>query len=84
MDRTKFLADGKSGDVRFAGSTLVGYACVSTRSLGGADNQSAVASAMAHFGVTEADLKKVMAAALEKGGDYATSILSTRLIIVWF
>lgn len=39
--------------------------------LGGADNQSAVASAMAHFGVTEADLKKVMAAALEKGGDYA-------------
>ena len=39
--------------------------------LGGADNQSAVASAMVHFGVTEADLKKVMAAALEKGGDYA-------------
>ena len=35
--------------------------------LGGADNQSAVASAMVHFGVTEADLKKVMAAALEKG-----------------
>ena len=34
--------------------------------LGGADNQSAVASAMVHFGVTEADLKKVMAAALEK------------------
>ena len=33
--------------------------------------QSAVASAMSHFGVTEADLKKVMAAALEKGGDYA-------------
>ena len=26
---------------------------------------------MSHFGVTEADLKKVMAAALEKGGDYA-------------
>ncbi len=38
--------------------------------LGGADNQSAVASANG-FGVTEADLKKVMAAALEKGGDYA-------------
>ena len=33
--------------------------------------QSAVDSAMSHFGVTEADLKKVMAAALEKGGDYA-------------
>ena len=39
--------------------------------LGGADNKSAVASAMGHFGVTEADLRKVLAAALEKGGDYA-------------
>ena len=39
--------------------------------LGGAGNQFAVASAMTHFGVTEADLKKVMAVALEKGGDYA-------------
>ena len=38
--------------------------------LGGADSKSAVAAAN-HFGVTEADLKKVMAVALEKGGDYA-------------
>ena len=36
-----------------------------------ADNKSAVAAAINHFGVTEADLRKVMAAALEKGGDYA-------------
>ncbi|MDE6173597.1 MAG: twin-arginine translocation signal domain-containing protein, partial [Bacteroides sp.] len=33
--------------------------------------QSAVASAMSHFGVTEPDLKKVRAAGLERGGDYA-------------
>ena len=30
-----------------------------------------VAAAMIHFGVTESDLKRVMSAALEKGGDYA-------------
>lgn len=41
------------------------------RALGAADDKSAVAAAMLHFGVTEADLKKVLAAALEKGGDYA-------------
>lgn len=39
--------------------------------LGGADNKSAAKAAMNHFGVTEADLKKVMTTALEKGGDYA-------------
>ena len=39
--------------------------------LGGTDHKSAVAAAINHFGVTEADLKKVMAVALEKGGDYA-------------
>lgn len=33
--------------------------------------QSAVAAAMTHFGVTESDLKKVLAVALENGGDYA-------------
>ena len=37
----------------------------------GADKKAAVALAMNHFGVSEADLKKVLAAALEKGGDYA-------------
>ena len=39
--------------------------------LGGADMKSGLASAMTHFGVTESDLKKVLAAAIEKGGDYA-------------
>ena len=46
----------------------------------GADNKSAVAAAINHFGVTEADLRKVMATALEKGGDYADLILSIRSI----
>ena len=35
-----------------------------------ADEKSTVAAAMAHFGVSEADLKRVMSTALEKGGDY--------------
>lgn len=35
------------------------------------NGQPAVAAAMNHFGVTEGDLKKVLAAALENGGDYA-------------
>lgn len=44
----------------------------------GADNKSAVAAAINHFGVTEADLRKVMAAALEKAGITQTFILSIR------
>ncbi len=39
--------------------------------LGGAGGHSAVAAAMNHFGVAEADLRNVLAVALEKGGDYA-------------
>ncbi len=71
MDRRNFL---RTGSLAMLGSLAVPSLAMpaSVRgALGGADNQSAVASAMAHFGVTEADLKKVMAAALEKGGDYA-------------
>jgi TldD protein len=37
----------------------------------GADPQTAVALMMDHFGVSENELKKVMASALEKGADYA-------------
>ncbi len=71
MDRRNFL---RTGSLAMLGSLAVPSLAMpaSVRgALGGADNQSAVASAMVHFGVTEADLKKVMAAALEKGGDYA-------------
>lgn len=39
--------------------------------LGGGDRNAALSSAMNHFGVSEEDLKKVLSAALEKGGDYA-------------
>lgn len=38
---------------------------------GATGEKTAVAEAMNHFGVSEADLQKVLAAALEKGGDYA-------------
>lgn len=39
--------------------------------LGGNDPQAAVPAALTHFGVSHQDLKKVLTAALEKGGDYA-------------
>lgn len=38
---------------------------------GNAAGKSAFSMALDHFGVSEADLKKVLAVALEKGGDYA-------------
>ena len=37
---------------------------------------------MKHFGVTEADLKKVLTVALEKGGIMRTFILSTLSIML--
>lgn len=36
-----------------------------------ADQAAGISLALAHFGVSESDLKKVLTAALEKGGDYA-------------
>jgi TldD protein len=42
-----------------------------TGSLGGNKKEAAVSAALAHFGVTALELKKVLAVALEKGGDYA-------------
>ncbi len=36
-----------------------------------ADKNAGIAFALNHFGVSEGDLRKVLAAALEKGGDYA-------------
>lgn len=71
MDRRNFL---RTGSMAVLGSLAVPSLAMpaSVRgALGGVDSSSAVASAMAHFGVTEADLKKVLTAALEKGGDYA-------------
>lgn len=71
MDRRNFL---RAGSLAVLGSLAIPSLAVpvSVRgALGSADNKSAVASAMGHFGVTEADLRKVLGAALEKGGDYA-------------
>ena len=59
MDRRNFL---RTGSLAMLGSLAVPSLAMpaSVRgALGGVDNQSAVASAMVHFGVTEADLKKV-------------------------
>ena len=55
MDRRNFL---RTGSLAMLGSLAVPSLAMpaSVRgALGGADNQSAVASAMVHFGVTEAD-----------------------------
>ena len=71
MDRRNFL---RTGGMAVLGSLAMPSLAMpgSVRgALGGADSKSAVAAAANHFGVTEADLKKVMAVALEKGGDYA-------------
>ena len=70
MDRRNFL---RTGGMAVLGSLAMPSLAMpgSVRgALGGADSKSAVAAAN-HFGVTEAELKKVMAVALEKGGDYA-------------
>ena len=37
----------------------------------GADQATGISFAQNHFGVSESDMKKVLTAALEKGGDYA-------------
>ena len=72
MDRRNFL---KTGGIALLGSLATGsaMALATPGALGGegADKKATVALAMNHFGVSEADLKKVLAAALEKGGDYA-------------
>ena len=70
MDRRNFL---KTGGLAMLGTLAVPSFGVSAirQSLAGADNKAGTAAAMTHFGVAEADLKKVLAAALEKGGDYA-------------
>ncbi len=70
MDRRNFL---RAGGLAVLGTlAMPSFAMpASVRgTLGGSDNKSASIAAMHHFGVTEADLKKVMTTALEKGGDY--------------
>ena len=71
MDRRHFL---RTGGLAVLGSLAApSFALPGSvqGALGRTDNKSAVAAAMIHFGVSEADMKKVLTAALEKGGDYA-------------
>ncbi len=75
MDRRLFL---KAGGLAMLGS-LTGNSILSaaSSSLQGSslskkqNSTESTEAAMAHFGVTPSDLRKVMAAALDKGGDYA-------------
>lgn len=71
MDRRNFLRTGSLAVLGSLAMPSLDASASGHGALGGADHKSAVAAAMAHFGVTEADLKKVLGAALEKGGDYA-------------
>lgn len=63
MDRRNFL---RTGSLAVLGS----LATPSFSMLNEARSETAVSNAMAHFGVTEGELRKVLATALEKGGDY--------------
>ena len=71
MDRRNFLRMGSLAVLGSLAAPSLALPDTVRGALGGTDNKSAVAAAMKHFGVTEADLRKVLTAALEKGGDYA-------------
>jgi len=63
MERRDFL---KTCGVTLAGAVLLPHLLGSC----GSGSKEGVALMLAHFGVTESNLKKVMATALENGGDY--------------
>lgn len=65
MDRRNFIRTGSLA--------LAGAMAAPTFASGLTENSETtpVASAMRHFGVTHADVRKTLTAALEKGGDYA-------------
>ncbi|MBP6065282.1 TldD/PmbA family protein [Bacteroides sp.] len=73
MDRRNFL---RTGSIALLGSLTAGSALGAPSAVkgsleSGAGGKFALSSAMTHFGVSEEDLRKVLAAALGKGGDYA-------------
>lgn len=70
MDRRNFLRTGSLAVLGSLAMPSLAMPDAVRGALGGGDEKSAAAAAMNHFGVTEADLKKVMATAMEKGGDY--------------
>lgn len=58
MDRRNFLRTGSLAALGTLAIPSLAMPASVRNALGGADNKSAVAAAMNHFGVTEADLKK--------------------------
>lgn len=68
MDRRNFI---KSGGLALLGSLAAPTLGGSLAGCSNVDGKAGVALALMHFGVTEADLKRVLSVALEKGGDYA-------------
>lgn len=65
MDRRNFI---RTGGLALAGAVA---APTFASDLTGNKEAAPVSSAMQHFGVTHADVRKTLTAALEKGGDYA-------------
>ena len=74
MDRRNFLRMGSLAVLGSLAAPSLALPDTVRGALGGTDNKSAVAAAMNHFGVTEADLKKV--------GIMRTFILSTLSIML--
>ena len=71
MNRRNFIRAGGMALLGSLATPTVAGSLAGESALGKGDNQAAISLALAHFGVSEEDLKKVMAVALEKGGDYA-------------
>lgn len=65
MDRRNFI---RTGGLALAGAVA---APTFASDLTGNKEAAPVSSAMQHFGITHADVRKTLTAALEKGGDYA-------------
>ena len=75
MDRRLFL---RTGGLALLGSMAAGSSLSAATSalqsgplVSGKDAKASAVAAMNHFGVSESDMRKVLATALEKGGDYA-------------
>ena len=77
MDRRNFLRMGSLAVLGSLAAPSLALPDTVRGALGGTDNKSAVAAAMKHFGVTEADLLR-----LKKVGIMRTFILSTLSIML--
>ncbi|MEG1585934.1 MAG: metallopeptidase TldD-related protein [Bacteroidales bacterium] len=67
MNRRKFIQNGSLAMLGALSVPSLLTGCMATTP----DKGTTLSFALDHFGVSENDLKKVLAAALEKGGDYA-------------